>query len=363
MHPLTRKQFNLYRQRIAELNGVDDVTLKFTVSPTVAQTLEARIQESSGFLSLINIEPVLEQTGQKVGLSTGTIAGRVDTSSTGVRNPSDPTTNNNDGTYFCRQTNYDWAIRYAKMDQWRHKPEFQTLFRDAVLAQQARDRIMIGFNGTQAAATTNRTTYPLLQDVNIGWLHQIRQANSGAQLMNDGELSTSPTKAIYVSASGEVLDAEGSNVATAKADYASLDALTLDALELLDEPHRGDTDLVVIVGWKLVKDKYLSILQKSGSTATEVAAGTNLLELPFTLGGKKAVVAPFFPDSSLLITSLDNLSIYWQEETRRRHLAEEPNKDRVANYESVNEAYVVEDFGRCALVENIVLAPKPAGGS
>ena len=33
--------------------------------------------------------------------------------------------------------------------------------------------------------------------------------------------------------------------------------------------------------------------------------------------------------------------------------------DQVANYESVNEAYVVEDYGCCALVENIVMGPKP----
>jgi predicted GNAT superfamily acetyltransferase len=32
----------------------------------------------------------------------------------------------------------------------------------------------------------------------------------------------------------------------------------------------------------------------------------------------------------------------------------------VANYESANVAYVVEDYGKTALVENIVLAAKPA---
>jgi hypothetical protein len=32
---------------------------------------------------------------------------------------------------------------------------------------------------------------------------------------------------------------------------------------------------------------------------------------------------------------------------------EEPERDRIADYQSSNEAYVVEDFGLGALVENI----------
>ena len=62
---------------------------------------------------------------------------------------------------------------------------------------------------------------------------------------------------------------------------------------------------------------------------------------------------PFFPAGKLLITRLDNLSIYWQEGARRRHLKDEPEYDRVADYQSSNDAYVVEDFGLVALVEKI----------
>ena len=61
-----------------------------------------------------------------------------------------------------------------------------------------------------------------------------------------------------------------------------------------------------------------------------------------------------------MITKLSNLSIYWQEETRRRHLKDEPEYDRIANYESVNEAYVVEEYELAVLVENIVIGAAPA---
>ena len=40
--------------------------------------------------------------------------------------------------------------------------------------------------------------------------------------------------------------------------------------------------------------------------------------------------------------------------SRRRYLKDKPERKRVENYESSNDAYVVEDFGAGCLVENIV---------
>ncbi|WP_258224511.1 P2 family phage major capsid protein, partial [Aeromonas sp. HMWF017] len=61
---------------------------------------------------------------------------------------------------------------------------------------------------------------------------------------------------------------------------------------------------------------------------------------------------------------LDNLSIYWQIGGRRRHLEEQPSLDRIVNWESSNDAYVVEDYDCIAVAENITLGakPAPAGG-
>lgn len=39
--------------------------------------------------------------------------------------------------------------------------------------------------------------------------------------------------------------------------------------------------------------------------------------------------------------------------TRRRSVIDNPKRDRIENFESVNEAYVVEDYRCAALVENI----------
>ena len=71
------------------------------------------------------------------------------------------------------------------------------------------------------------------------------------------------------------------------------------------------------------------------------------------VGGQQAVRAPFFPDGSIFITSLENLSMYWQRGSRRRHIEENAKRKRIENYESSNDAYVVEDYGFGCLVENI----------
>ena len=71
------------------------------------------------------------------------------------------------------------------------------------------------------------------------------------------------------------------------------------------------------------------------------------------LGGLQAVVVPFFPAGKVLITRLDNLSIYYQDGARRRSIVENPARNGVETFESSNDAFVIEDYDLVALVENI----------
>lgn len=365
----TRILFSAYVSQIALLNGLDaaNVDKHFTVAPAVEQKLEEKIRESSDFLSQIETVPVDQQEGDKVGIDvTRPLASRTNTAAGDRRTPTDPTDTSDLGRYRCEKTDFDYALKYAKLDAWRHKPEFQQIIRDVILKQQGRDRIMIGWNGTSVAAATDRGANPLLQDVNKGWLYKIRTFGA-ARVLNDGDLTVYANgannpglKAIYVTGQGELYDPVADNKATAEGDYINLDALVHDAIELMDEWNRDDTDIVVIVGRDLVHQKFQNIVNAAADTATEMEARDRILTLPKLIGGKKAMMVPFFPANALLITKLSNLKIYVQNGTRRRMLKEEPELDQVANYESVNEAYVVEDYGACALVENIVMSPAPA---
>ncbi len=53
----------------------------------------------------------------------------------------------------------------------------------------------------------------------------------------------------------------------------------------------------------------------------------------------------------MLITKLENLSIYYMDDSHRRVIEENPKLDRVENYESMNIDYVVEDYAAGCLVE------------
>lgn len=363
----TRRLFNSYASRIALLNGVSSAAVTFAVEPNVEQRLEAVIRNSSEFLQAINIIPVTNQKGEALGIQTGrSIAGRTNTANNTRRHPANIGTNGKKYEYVCEQTDYDWSRSYNSLDAWRHDPRFETLIRDDIAAQIALDRIMIGFHGTEVAADTDRTANPDLSDVNEGWLHKLR-THAPAQVIDDGELTVESDgtnndalKAIYVKAGVTLYDPELDNAVAAKADYSSIDALVLDAKKGIHERHRSDTDLVVVVGHELVDDKYFNIAQTTGTTATEVEATDRILRSSKSLGGLPAIRVSGFPGNAIMITKLSNLSIYWQEGTRRRRLVDEPEYNRVANYESLNEAYVVEEYELAVLVENIALGEAPA---
>lgn len=334
----TRFKFNAYLTQVATLNEVtvDDVASKFSVTASVAQTLEDLIQQSAPFLTMVNIVPVPEQSGQPLGLGVGTtIAGTTDTTSKD-REPTDPT-DLSGYEYKCTQTNFDTALTYAKLDMWAKFQDFQTRIRDAIVKRQALDRIMIGFNGTSRASTSNRTTNPKLQDVNIGWLQNIR-TNAAARVM-DSITPAGGTKRneIHVGKKG---------------DYENLDALVMDAVNnLIDEVYQDDDGLVVICGRDILADKYFPLVNKEQDNTELLAA--DLIISQKRMGGLPVVRAPFFPAETLMITRPDNLSIYWQEESRRRSVVDNAKRDRVENFESVNEAYVIEDLRGACLVEHI----------
>jgi P2 family phage major capsid protein len=331
----TRLVYNAFTQAIAELNGVPSATEKFTVTPSIQQKLENRIQESSQFLNTVNNYGVIEQSGEKIGLGIGsTVASTTDTA-TQDRVPTDPTVLDNQG-YLCTQTNFDTAIKYSKLDSWSKFADFQTRIRDQILRRQALDIITIGFNGISRAATSNRTTNPLLQDVNIGWLQKMR-LNAAARVMTQ------------IGATGKIQIGDTIDIAHG---YRNMDALVFDMVNnLLDPWHREDTQLVAILGRDLFADKYFPLINKVQDNTQKIAA--DLIVSQSRVGGLQAVRAPNFPANKIMVTRLDNLSRYYQEGGRRRTIIDNAKRDQIENYESSNDAYVIEDYGLCCLAENL----------
>ncbi|MBL5864424.1 phage major capsid protein, P2 family [Serratia fonticola] len=338
----TRVKFDQYLSRQAELNhvSVGSVMAKFSVDPSITQTLENRIQESSEFLTRINISPVSEQEGEKLGLGVDDpIASTTDT--TVERRQPASVESLDSGKYRCEQTNSDTFIRYARLDAWAKFKDFQARVTNQIVKRRGLDRIMIGLNGVTRAAKSNKAQNPLLQDVNVGWLQKYRLE--------------SPQRVL---AGKTITSRDQDNAIIATGDYGNLDALAYDAVNSLIDPwFQDDTDLVVICGRNLLSDRYFPILNTLSKTNpnTEALAGKVLLSQQ-QIGAMPTYRVPYFPPNAMLITRFDNLSIYWQEDTHRRMIKDEPEWDRIATYESSNDAYVVEDYGCGCLIEDITPA-------
>lgn len=345
MRKETRFKFNQYLSRLAELSGVgvSDLDKKFSVDPSVTQTLFDKIQQSSSFLQLINMVVVQELTEEKVGMDvTGTIASTADTNN-GTERATADFAKQDAYRYFCAPVNFDYHIKYNKLDLWARFQDFQIRIRNAIVKRQALDYITIGFNGVKRAATSNRAENPMLQDVAEGWLQKYRK-DAPERVMSsytDDEGNVFPT--IKVGKKGY---------------YANLDALVMDAHEsLIDEIHRENPELVVICGRRILTDKYFPMINKFQANS-EALAGELIISQK-TIGQLQAVRAPYFPANSVFITTLDNISIYLYEDGHRRHIVENPKLDQVENYEQVKVDFVIEDYAAGCLIENIeILDPE-----
>ncbi|PFH11006.1 P2 family phage major capsid protein [Collimonas sp. PA-H2] len=328
----TRVAFDKYTARLAQLNDTASVAQVFGVDPSIQQKLETKMQESSDFLKSVNIIGVTELESEKLGLGiSGPIASRTNTDKAD-RKTRDLTTMDNQ-RYRCEKTNFDTHIGYAKLDAWAKFPDFQQRIANNILQRQSLDRMVIGFHGTSVAADTDILKNPMLEDVNIGWLeHYRRQAPQ--RVLHEGKTA------------GKVVIGTGG-------DYANLDATVFDAINLLDPWYQKDSGLVAIVGRALLHDKYFPLVNTKQAPTETLAADIVISQK--RIGGLQAVTVPYFPDNAILITRFDNLSIYWQEGGRRRRVVDEAKRDRIENYESSNDAYVIEDYGLGAMVENIQL--------
>lgn len=333
MQKQTRIAFNGYLAQQAKINDVTTATETFTVAPTPAQKLETAIQQSSAFLKKINVIPVDEAEGEAILLGVnGPTASRTATGPGKRRQPRDVSAMSKD-TYACKKTNFDTALSYQKLDTWAKFPDFQTRLSGSIAERQGLDRIMIGFNGTNAAADTDLAANPMLQDVNLGWLQKMRE-RAPDRVIDEGATAGKVT-----------LGAAG--------DYKNLDALVFDAIQLLDPWHRKRADLVTIIDPALLHAKQLKALENGAASNQEANAADEIITKTRVGGLPIENDAPFFIEGGVWVGPLSVLSIYYQTDKRRRHIRDEPDADQVADYQSSNEAYVIEDFGACALVENI----------
>ena len=327
------KHYAELQEAIADTYGVERASKMFSVDPSVAQELNDAITAKADFLERINIVPVSEIKGEKVFIGVnGPVTGRTNTKTTD-RQAKDASALENT-TYELVDTQSDVGLPYAKIDAWAKFPDFQDRYSAAVQKRIAQDRIVIGFHGTNAAVQTDLEGNPKLQEVIKGWLQQLRE-DAPQQVLKEG---ATPGKVI--------LGAGG--------DYANLDALVHDTKQMVDEILREDGDLVAIIGTDLLAADKAKLYTKQGDTPTEKERIENA-QVIATYGGLPAFSVPNFPVNAVLVTSWDNLSIYFQDTSWRKQTVDNPRRSRVEDYNSRNEGYVIEQLEKIALTENVEL--------
>ncbi|PAU66544.1 phage major capsid protein, P2 family [Pseudomonas sp. PIC25] len=325
-----RQQYHRLQAAIARAYGVDSAREEFNVTPSMAQTLNDKITASSTFLARINVIGVSEIKGQKVMMGlNGPATGRTNTNNAD-RVPRNLLDLDAKG-YELFDTHTDVALKFASIDAWAKFKDFAQRYSAAVQRQIALDRIMIGWNGISVAEDTDRTANPLLQDVNKGWL-QIAREQAPQQVLTQG---TKAAGKIQIGATG---------------DYANLDALVHDVSLMIEEEFRDGGDLVAIIGRDLLAHDKSKLYAKQGDTPSEKER-IELAQVVATYGGLPSYTCPFFPSKGVVVTSFDNLSIYFQDDSWRRHLLENPKRSQMEDYNSRNEGYVIEQLGKFAGIE------------
>lgn len=330
----TRKQYSAYCRNVALANGVEDARVMFNVAPPIAQRMTDVMREEVGFLNRVNVTPVSNLKGETLGLDVGgTIASVTKTTgTTDTREPIEITKIDKINEYETQQIDFDTAIAYRTLDTWRVYPDFQSRYARHQAKQIGRDIIMMAWNGEErAAGKSDRVLNPRLQDVAKGWLKKIEE-NAPERVHAGASITVGKTE-----------------------EYKNIDTVAYDLIEEhMAEHHQDSTDLVCIIGRKLLHDKY-SGLMNDNNTATELV---NLDAVFATrhIAGMAAIVVPFFPVDAMLVTTLANLSIYTQEGSMRRFMKEVPERNRVEDYISQNMDFVVEDYTAVSYIKPGVIS-------
>lgn len=292
-----------------------DVSKQFAISGPIETALKNKLMESVDFLKWITVEDVDQTSGQVVDVGTNKLH-------TGRKKGGRHTTGTNvDGnTYTLVETDSCAVVTWDLLSVWANsgKPgEFMKRLNENATLNFAQDMIRVGFNGTSVAETTNSTTNPNGEDINKGW-QQLVKEKSPKQII-DVDIYLSP---------------EGGG------DYTNLDSMASDLINTkIHAALRNDPNLIVLVGADLLSFEQAR-LYDAAITPTEKKAAQ---QLPNSIAGRRAMSPPFFPGMRMTVTTLKNLHIYTQKNTRHRKSEHVEDRKQHENSYLRNEGYAVGD--------------------
>ncbi|GAA5104191.1 P2 family phage major capsid protein [Wohlfahrtiimonas larvae] len=333
---------NAYADRQAEINNVStevvEKGLKFAVTPQVQYEWAARLSTPTGFLSEVDIDTCEDQIIEQLGFAEpGLVSSTTDTKGGTARDPSN--LGGPDAVqYTLVKINHDTYVTFDELNKLARKSDqFQVRLGQLRLESKRLDIMRIGFNGVKHSKTSDKKTYPLGQDVAIGWLQRVRD--------NAPEHNMTET----VAGSGKVKVGKGQK-------HTSIDQLVVDAVSLIPEQYRSG--LKIYVSNDLMVDRQMKLIEKS--TVTEIGKEITQ-EAYYTINGLTATTPAFFPSGTLMITAPKNLAIRIQEGSQRSSNKVQDELDRYVMFSQANECFAVKNYEGIVLVENIVIEDASTG--
>lgn len=340
---LAYQAFSLFREQQANLHGVSvDFITKghmFTVSPKVERKWFNNLYSSDDLLSKIHTGTCKEMICEDIGLisSTGIVSGRVNNADR--KNPRQPRKiGGTDGIqYQTATTHFDTFIPYRTLNEWATEPEFQKLVNAFYFEQKRAEIRMIGWNGTSKEAVTNPTVNELGQDVNIGWLQRVR-THKPEHAFKDS-IGATP-------------------IAIGKAgSFKNLDDLVTKAIAVIPPAKRKN--LVVFASDNMLLDRASALF---GSADNKDLAGGLVSLARKEIGGIPTYAADFFPESTLFITSFENLAHITQEGSIRQRFEENSAHSCIDRFSETEEFYALGDYDKAVLIEGIKFVEDTTGG-
>lgn len=333
LNQIARGLLQEYADKQAKVFEVADPTKQFAITGPKETQLKNKLLEKADFLKMITTEDVDQKTGQVINvgtnkLHTGRKKGGRHTTSAGF-----------DGhEYNLVETDSCAAVDWDTLSVWANSGtsgEFMKRLNENATQNFALDMLRVGFNGKTVAETTDPAANPNGEDLNIGW----------QQLVLDEAPEQIITEDVY-------LDIDGGG------DYKTLDAMASDLINSKIHPAlRNDPNLRVLVGVDLVSYEQAR-LYDAATTPTEKKAAQ---QLPYSIAGRPAIVPPFMPGMRMVVTTLKNLHLYTQRNTRHRKSEHSEERKQHENSYLRWEGYAVGQYeGYAAFDETKVhFGPKP----
>ncbi len=394
------------RKAVATNYGGAKMEAGWQTDTSVYTKMVSENMDQSQFLNEVKVHYVDDTSGP---LRSYKVAGSSE-SRLQTRSPND-LNNFGDRQYNLAIVDNDWTISYADLDSYAKvgKPKVfvQNVNKDMVVKIREAE-LFVGFNGTSRATWAVDAN---MLDMDKGWLQRIRddkptsvideiRAGSGiitvgpprtvildgAAVDKTGGKTGLPSLAhdlpiggfIYISGTTNyngnyVVDADTTEneivivkaftaedlaAATAKAvcipDFSNLDELVADLTANIAANKRGG--LKAFMADTLAGAEKAKLFANIAGTPTEKILAEQAMGSVGSLGKR----TPFgFPDNTLLLSMPSNLEIYLHKVWRRK--MEDSEKDRGLNTWSERKRdFIVNDYDRIMLAENIVLIkPNP----